>query len=74
MRNDWAQEQGSNCTYECPDNDWPSYHNPYYEITQCCESTKLVNSSDWGVNSSLTSKLKASKEVKTRFNMNEART
>lgn len=72
MRNAWAQEQGSNGTSECPNNDRPSYHNPYCEKTQGCESAKPVNSSDWGVNSSLTPKLKASKEMKTGFNMNEA--
>jgi hypothetical protein len=72
MHNAWAQEQGSNGTSECPNNDRPSYHNPYCEKTQGCESAKPVNSSDWGVNSSLTPKLKASKEAKTRFNMNQA--
>jgi len=40
--------------------------------TQGFESATPVNSSDWGVNSSLTPKLKAYKEAKTRFNMNQA--
>lgn len=55
MRTAWAQEQGSNGTSECANNDRPIYHNPYCEKTQGCESPKL----------------KASKEVIKGFNMNE---
>jgi len=71
MCNAWAQEHGSNGTSECPKTDQPSYHNLYCEKTESYESTKPVNSSDCGVNSSMTPKLKASKEAKTRFNMNQ---
>jgi len=71
MRTAWAQEQGSNGTFECPNNNRPIYNNPCCENTQGCESGKPFDSSDWGVNASLTPKLKASKEAKTGFNMNQ---